>query len=161
MVSLGISVGLFSLTRQQTFIWKNDLILWSYAALYAPNNSLIQSNLGHSYLAQGYYKEALQHYQLALTQTDQQMYYDVGAIYYNAAVATFKLGRYQEALSILEKMAMCDRLTNPPREMIYYQMALIYAQSGSLTQARDMLNQALVVNPQYQAAKDLLVRLHL
>lgn len=155
-----ISSGLFHLTRQQTLIWKNDLTLWNYAAFYAPDSSLIQGNLGHSYLAQGDYQKALQQYQLALAQAEQRMYYDIGAVYYHSAVAKLKLGQYQEALAIFNDIVTHHRSVGQPFEVIYYQIAWIYTQLSFVTRAKSALHQALTMNPQYQVAKDLLMQLH-
>jgi tetratricopeptide (TPR) repeat protein len=162
---IAMNVGLFHLTRQQTMIWKNDLTLWSYAAIYSPDSALIQGNLGYSYFFLGDYEKALKHYRLALPNdsqkphSKQRIYFDIGGVYYNAAVACLRLRYFQEALFYFNVILNNQLDIEHTYEVVYYQMGWIYSQMGQVAEARTALTKALEINPQYQLATELLAQL--
>ncbi len=161
MLVIVIGFGLFHLTRQQSLIWKNDLTLWNYTALYVPDSPLVQANLGHSYLIYGNYEKALEHYQLALpTHSKGRIYYDIGGVYHNAAVAYLKLNRLQEALFHFNVVVNNNLDIGHAYDVVYYQIGWIHAQLGHENDAKIALAKALEINPQHQQAKDLLTRLN-
>ena len=142
-----MSVGFGMVTVQQSKIWENDLIFWSYIASYAPNFSVTQTNLAAAYYERGHYAAAIEHYKQAL------LYSNNGMIYYDMALAYTQLGDFENAIGICNDLITYKVAVGVSQDKIYYVLGIAQLQAGHNPEARQALQQALNLNPKLEEAR--------
>ena len=136
IITFLISVTFIYFTKQQTLIWKNDLILWHYTFLHFPNSPLVNINLGDAYYRKKDYKNALKYYQkvVLLVPEDKMIYLNIGQTYFDLNLFTDALNAYQIMLD-----------NHIELEFIYYRVAHIYTILGDGEKAQSYLKKALTI----------------
>ncbi|MDD2815215.1 MAG: tetratricopeptide repeat protein [Thiotrichaceae bacterium] len=142
-----ISVGFGTITVQQSKIWENDLILWSYVASYAPNFSVTQTNLASAYYERGHYAAAVEHYKQAL------LYSNDGMIHYDLALAYAQIGDFENAIGIFNDLITYKIAIGVTPDKLHYLLGVTHLKAGHYPEARQALQQALNLNPKLEAAR--------
>lgn len=150
---LCISLGFGTMTVQQSKIWENDLIFWSYIASYAPNFSVTQINLASAYYERKHYATALEHYKQAL------LYSNDGMIYYHLALAYAQTGDFENAIGICNDLITYKVVTGVSSDKLHYVLGMTHLQAGHYPEARQALQQALELNPKLEEARSALQKI--
>ncbi len=159
-VSTGIGVLFITLclsyaTVQQSKVWKNDLGFWSYVLTFAADMPAIWLNVGNAYFRMGEYQKAIEVLEKAASLQPQQY----SAVHYNLAQCYLKSGQLPQALTLYQNLILYDVPLSVPKEVLYYNVGLIYQQQGKLDEARAALEKALSLDPEAEPVRELLKRL--
>jgi tetratricopeptide (TPR) repeat protein len=118
--------------------WANNLLLYQNAIKYAPQNPVLQVNLGNEYAGLGHYDQALPLYLSAL-QNDPSSWLSN----YNLGYAYYRSQRFLEAENYLKRAIQID--DRDPDQFIY--LALIEMERRELTQAAQNAERAIQRGP--------------
>ncbi len=128
--------------------------------------AIIYNNIGITYLKKKDYLTAIEYLTKAKTQTQNNpidnrekivssINTNLSEAYYQMALDLIDHKLEQEAISIFEKSISY----NPKNPIIYANYAVIMAMQGKYDQAQKLFEKALEIDPNYQFAKDNLVKL--
>lgn len=152
---LFITLGLSYATVQQSKVWKNDLGFWSYVLTFAADMPAIWLNVGNAYFRMGEYQKAIEVLEKAASLQPQQY----SAVHYNLAQCYLKSGQLPQALTLYQNLILYDVPLSVPKEVLYYNVGLIYQQQGKLDEARAALEKALSLDSEAEPVRELLKRL--
>jgi tetratricopeptide (TPR) repeat protein len=107
-------------------------------------------NMGRAYFSLRKYGKALESYQKAAGKTSANIY-----LHFLLAKTYFILDEYRN--SIDEYLFLIDKY--PDLYFLWYQLGLNYYEMGNITSAKDSLEKAVELNPNYKPAKKMLGRL--
>lgn len=154
MAGLILLLGqLMQLTQQQTWIWKDDLTLWTYTVLYNPDDPLAQMNLGRAYFQLGNTERAIIHYRAAASLSRHRL------IYINLLTALQKLQEYSELIKFYQLALQLEIDVGQAKDNIYFHIGEAYYHQGEMKAAREFLQKALNLNAHHAAAKQLLAQI--
>ena len=131
------------LTYQRNEIWKSEYTLWSDCIKKSPDKARTNNNFGLILFGEGKIKEAIDHYNKALSITPYYV-----PPYYNRGNAYAELGQYQLAF---EDYNQAIRL-QPDYAEAYYNRGSAYSKFGQNQLAIDDFNKAIALNPNYTKA---------
>jgi Tfp pilus assembly protein PilF/branched-subunit amino acid transport protein AzlD len=145
LVPLGVLfIAMLSLlTWEQCGYWKNSFTLLGHALRVTKSNTLAHGNLASALLERGNIREAIYHYNKAISITP---YYDVA--YYNLGIAYYSIGEKQRALEYFKEAL---RIT-PDYAAAYYNMGIIYMDLGRYKNAIENYSEAIRISPGYAYA---------
>jgi Flp pilus assembly protein TadD len=118
--------------------WASNLLLYQNAIKYAPQNPVLQVNLGNEFAGLGHYDKALPLYLSAL-QNDPSSWLSN----YNLGYAYYRTRRFLEAENCLKRAIQID--DRDPDQFIY--LALIEMERGELAQAAQNAERAIQRGP--------------
>jgi len=134
-------LALAVLTWHQCGYWKNSATLFSHSLQVTKNNYLAHSNLAIALAKEGKIKEAIYHYNKAISiRPDGIFYNNLGKVYAD-------LGQYQQALNYYNEAIR----RRPYYAMAYYNRGSVCSILGRYQLAIDNYNQAIRLNPFAQA----------
>ncbi|MFZ3056775.1 MAG: tetratricopeptide repeat protein [Smithella sp.] len=131
------------LTYQRNEIWKSEYTLWSDCIKKSPDKARTNNNFGLILFGEGKTREAIDHYNKALSITP-----DYVPPYYNRGNAYAELGQYQLAF---EDYNQAIRL-QPDYAEAYYNRGAAYSKFGQHQLAIEDFNKAIALNPNYTKA---------
>jgi tetratricopeptide (TPR) repeat protein len=137
-------------TRAQIPYWKDSVALFSRAIAVVPNNAIAHNNLGMALVVAGRLPEALPHFKIAVVLTPDDT--DARS---NLGNALRTLGRAAEAVPEYEK-ALELAPTDPT---IHYNLATALLDLGRTAEAAQQLKEAVGLDPGYEKAQRLLLRI--
>jgi tetratricopeptide (TPR) repeat protein len=155
LVSVLVTVSLVALTRQQSMVWRNDLVFWHYTALHAPGSGLVRGNYGRTLYDIGHVQEAINELKAAaeLRQSATinkwlgDAYFELGdlnkAKYYYAT--SFRLIADKKYVNTVE---------------VFAQLAKIAVKQGDTLLAQKFVDEALRLDPANSEARQLAVQLN-
>jgi len=109
------------LTYQRNKIWKSEYTLWSDCIKKSPNKARPNNNFGLILFGEGRIKEAIEHYDKAISLTP-----DYPLPYYNRGIAYAELGQLQLAINDFSNAIRLQ----PEYEEAYYNRGNIYLYQG-------------------------------
>jgi len=131
------------LTYQRNKIWESEYTLWSDCIKKSPNKARPNNNFGLVLFGEGKIKEAIEHYNKAISLTP-----DYPLPYYNRGIAYAELGQLQLAINDFSNAIRLQ----PEYEEAYYNRGNIYAKFGQYQLAIEDFNKAIALNPNYTKA---------
>jgi Tfp pilus assembly protein PilF len=147
---LGITVIAFALTGlylagtlQRNTVWKDDYILFTDTVKKSPDGAIPRAILANVFLGRGELKEALQHYQVAVTLDPREP-----RIRNNFGLVFFNLGMWDRAM---EQYLIALRL-DPKYAEAHNNLGLLSQSRGLLDQAIQEYELALRLKPSYPDA---------
>ncbi|MCP4700402.1 MAG: tetratricopeptide repeat protein [Gammaproteobacteria bacterium] len=155
IIFIAAVLALFHQTRQQTLVWRNNLVFWHYAVTAEPNTPVTHSNLARAYTFAGQHEKALLHYRISVTLNPAASDF----IYFLLAGAYRNTGKLEEALEVYKYIIERNSDSNTPKDEIYADMGEIYFKKNRFKEAREAALKALEINPSQQKAKNLLSEL--
>ncbi|MDD2815214.1 MAG: tetratricopeptide repeat protein [Thiotrichaceae bacterium] len=147
-----ITLGLSYATVQQSKVWKNDLGFWGYVLTFAADMPAIWLNVGNAYFRMGEYQKAIEVLQKSPGLRPNQY----SAVHYNLAQCYVKIGQLQTALELYQNLIVYDVPLSVSKEVLYYNVGLIYQRQGKFDEARDALEKALSLDPTAEPVRELL-----
>ena len=125
-------------TRTQVMLWRDSFTLFRYTLDIAPENPLMNNNLGVVLAQQGNYEQAVENYHKAI-----QDYPDYAEAYYNLGIALQKLGQSDEAI-ISYRQAL---KLNPDYAKAYLNLGATLMDAGRSDEAVLYFNKTIQLNP--------------
>ena len=152
--SIIICLLLIVLTRQQSLVWRNDLVFWRYTALQAPASGLVRGNYGRTLWEVDQFPEAIKQLKVA-------------AVLRQSAVIQKWLGDAYLKLNELETAKqhfMLSLQLNADKEYVksvelYTGLAIITAKQGNIALAQEYLAQAIRLDPSSNQVQQLVKNL--
>ncbi|MEN9461233.1 MAG: hypothetical protein RIS84_1253 [Pseudomonadota bacterium] len=152
---LFISVGLGYATVQQSKVWKNDLVFWSYVLTFTADKPAIWINVGNAYFKIGQYQQALE----MLTQAASLQPNQYSMVHYNIAQCYLKLGQLPAALELYQNLIVHHVPLDVSQDVLYYRVGTIYQQQGKFDEARAAFEKVLSLDPTADTVRELLKNL--
>lgn len=152
---LFISVGLGYATVQQSKVWKNDLVFWSYVLTFTADKPAIWINVGNAYFKMGQYQQALE----MLTKAASLQPNQYSMVHYNIAQCYLKLGQLPAALELYQNLIVHHVPLDVSQEVLYYRVGTIYQQQGKFDEARAAFEKVLSLDPTADTVRELLKNL--
>lgn len=153
--ALLISVGLGYATVQQSKVWKNDLVFWSYVLTFTADKPAIWINVGNAYFKIGQYQQALE----MLTQAASLQPNQYSMVHYNIAQCYLKLGQLPAALELYQNLIVHHVPLDVSQDVLYYRVGTIYQQQGKFDEARAAFEKVLSLDPTADTVRELLKNL--
>jgi tetratricopeptide (TPR) repeat protein len=144
-IAVGCAVGaLLIVTRQQTGLYANAMMLYTSTAQLNPNSDLIQLNLGVEHYKAGEISNAIEHFQAALRidPANDSAHMDLGT-------ALINLGRFDDAIQQFQEVL---RLKPSSAAMAHCSIGIALTKAGRPREAIEHLQQALEINPNHLEA---------
>jgi tetratricopeptide (TPR) repeat protein len=139
-VGVFVSVSLLYLTVKQIGIWKNGVVLWTYAIEKNPGVTYLYTNRAFSYKRTGQLDKAMEDYDRAVA-ADPGNY----EAYNNRAILHEKFGQADKAIDDLNRAISL----RPSSWRTYLNLGIIFRKTGSLEKAMENFNTAIALNPDY------------
>lgn len=111
LIALGLS------TAAENMQWRNDGVLWTHAAAYAPNSRIVHITLGHLAESRGDYDVALEEYDAA-----RRVNPDTIDALNNAAFVLARQGRWPEATMNFERIVSLT----PNKAVAHFNLSIAY-----------------------------------
>ncbi|MBU1740520.1 MAG: tetratricopeptide repeat protein [Proteobacteria bacterium] len=115
-----------------------------------PQNAELQVKIGDAYAQRGYYQESEQYYTQAI-KLDPHLIH----VYNKIGIAYRKQGKLNVAIALYNKA----RQFAPDDENLLYNIARAHLEMNEFDQARQILTEALEINPRFREARALIQRL--
>jgi tetratricopeptide (TPR) repeat protein len=112
-----ITLGLSYATLQQSKVWKNDLVFWSYVLTFAVDNPTVWMNVGDAYANAGQPQAALSIY-LTLIARNAQVIVPQEVLYFRIGGVYQQQGKFDEARTAFEKVLSLDPQAESVRELL-------------------------------------------
>lgn len=145
VIFISILIGSFSInTVKRSFIWKDQLSLWSDTVNKSPDSAMVHYNLGVILYDNGQSEPAIIELKKAIgiapNYTDAR--YSLGAIYQNKGLLKDAITEYQEVIKL-----------SPGTADAYYNLGVIYTKFDSFEKAILAFQEALRNKPNYKEAQ--------
>ncbi len=128
---------LLSLTIARNQLYADPLRLWQDSVAKAPESRRAQYNLGNLYLNRGEPENSLEHYQAAIRSNAGSR------VYVNLGLAYIRLGRYADAVPVLEAARERQRDSG----LIHQSLSTAYERLGRFPDAIDAAERAVKLRP--------------
>jgi tetratricopeptide (TPR) repeat protein len=138
-----INIILASATFARSIIWNDEIKLWNDVVQKSPRKARGYNNLGFAYEKKGFYKEAFENYQKAIT-IDPKF----DDAYYNRANTYSKIGLYNQALVNYSQAIMI----NPLHAQAYNNRGVVYSLIGGIDASIEDFSQSIIINPNFSEA---------
>jgi tetratricopeptide (TPR) repeat protein len=142
--AVGILFALMVITYVQTGYWRNNIILYEHAIKVTSENAWAQNNLGYALSLQGKTREAIAHFQKAISiNNPADAHYNLGTMLASEGKLDEAIYQFRESIHISPGYAKAyNNLGN----------ALLY--QGRLDEAIASYREALRLNPEYTLAQE-------
>jgi protein O-mannosyl-transferase len=140
LAGIAVIIFLAVLTWRQCGYWKNSSTLFSHSLRVTENNHLAHNNLGITLIQEGRIREAIYHYDKAISIVPDIYFY-----YINRGIAYTRIGEYQLALNDYNKVISLT----PNTPDAYYFRGSFYGKNGQSRLAINDFNKAIELNPDY------------
>ncbi len=153
-LTAAIALCFFTLTLKRNEVYKNDITLWSDAAIKSPQSALVRAYLGVSLLKSNYYAGAAKWLSSA-TKMDPQLP-GAGGHFNNLGLAYENMGENMKAYEAYFKALTIS----PDDPVILKNMGRLCLKAGMRDEARKYLLRALRINPHDIEVKAALVSIN-
>jgi Flp pilus assembly protein TadD len=144
LASAGVVAFIYSLVDvHRLAAYQEELTLWQDAALYGPDDPLVQSNLGTELSKAGRQQEAFEHFERAL-----RLRPDYHQTHYNLARALEEKGRPREAIVHYRQALQLK----PDFAVAHNNLSLLLGAAGETQQAIEHCRMALEAKPDFAQA---------
>jgi protein O-mannosyl-transferase len=135
-----VLVILAAATYQRSRVWSDALLAWEDTVAKSPNKARAHFQLAFAYYKAGRCREALPHYELVskLQAPDDQLLIDWALAYDCVNQPEQALAKLRQATEVQKKSAHAWAL-----------MGMVYGKSGRAPEARESIDRAIAVNPNF------------
>ena len=130
--------ALFSITRSQLTLWKNDTVLFEHTLRVTKNNFVIHNNLGKSLFNQGKNEEAMTHFREAFRINPKD-----ARVHNNLGVLLAREGKDEEAIYHFTEALR----SNPANAEVHNSLGALLVRQGRNDEAMVHYREALRLNP--------------
>jgi protein O-mannosyl-transferase len=148
---IALSLTLASLTRQQTWQWRDDIVFRQHIVAYDPNNAKFQADLAAEHFKYRDYHKSILHYRAAIKL--KPLKFD----YYSSLIHVYlTLGQNQDALDVLNFLIETQPpLDKPVYADIYIKAAELHCLGRDFSRAAQTLEKALALAPDHAGGRRL------
>jgi len=142
--AVGILLALIVLTYAQIGFWRNNIILYEHAIKVTSENAWAQNNLGYALSLQGKTREAIAHFQKAISiNNPADAHYNLGIMLASQGKLDEAIYQFRESLRI-----------SPDYAKAYNNLGSALLYQGRLDEAIASYREALRLNPEYTLAQE-------
>lgn len=155
-----IIVVFVAATCQQNTVWLDEASLWKHVLVHAPQKWRAYYPIGLHYFRGGQYPDAIPYLEQAAQHQPFHVpiYWDLAAAYRNAGRRDRVIETYQKALAALTVLDEPSAIQRFYEIRMHNELALVLIEQGSIAEARNNLNEVLLIDPVNAEARSLLMR---